>query len=309
MRMKQAHVGILGLGLLGGSLALRLGGSGGVRRVSGWDADPAVRAEAARKGIAHVPEHLEDMLCGVDVLIFAVPMRSLEEANRRVLGALRRNAGIGFSEWPDLAPMEPLEGPRVVMDLSSAKVEPGELLRGAWRSRYVGFHPMAGKENGGIANATPDLFEGACCAVVPFAETSEEALAVAEELALLLGAGAVRIDPAEHDAIVATVSHLPLLTAAAMVLTAKAEGKSHAALAALAAGGFRDATRVASGPAWLGTDMVDANGDQIRRVAERFIASLKEMLALPKKELEALLAEAANARDGLVTVVHKGRAA
>jgi hypothetical protein len=133
--MKQAHVGILGLGLLGGSLALRLGGSGGVRRVSGWDADPAVRAEAARKGIAHVPEHLEDMLCGVDVLIFAVPMRSLEEANRRVLGALRRNAGIGFSEWPDLAPMEPLEGPRVVMDLSSAKVGPGGLLRGAWRSR------------------------------------------------------------------------------------------------------------------------------------------------------------------------------
>jgi prephenate dehydrogenase len=94
-----------------------------------------------------------------------------------------------------------------------------------------------------------------------------------------------------------------------MVLTAKAEEKSHAALAALAAGGFRDATRVASGPAWLGTDMVDANGDQIRRVAERFITSLKEMLALPKKDLEALLAEAANARDGLVTVVHKGRAA
>jgi prephenate dehydrogenase len=188
-------------------------------------------------------------------------------------------------------------GLRAVFDLASTKTEVGRKLAPLWGSCYAGFHPMAGKERGGLENADPDLFDGAVCAVVPFENTGEEALSLAEELAEALGGRPLRAGAEEHDAAAACISHFPVLVAASLALLAGEEMELHPLVPLLAAGGFRDTTRVAGGLPQLGADMASTNGEQIRRLAGKYRAILDTLLAASPEELEALLARAARCRE------------
>ncbi len=280
--LKECTVSVFGLGLLGASLAWKLTSDGSVRGVAGWSRSPETVRRALDAGmITHACVSAEECAALGDILILAVPIRSMEETSRNIAAAVRPDA---FA----------------VFDLASTKTEVGRSLASVWGPRYAGFHPMAGKEKGGIGNADPELFLGSVCAIVPFPETSPSVLALAEELASALGGRSLRTTPVEHDAVTACISHFPVLVAASLSLLAERERERHPLLPLLAAGGFRDTTRVAGGPAWLGADMASTNGAQVRRLAEEFKRVLDELLSAAPEELETLLARASSSRGAIL---------
>jgi prephenate dehydrogenase len=161
------------------------------------------------------------------------------------------------------------------------------------RPRFVGGHPMAGSEQVGVEGASAELFVGATWVLTPTPSTDPAAYARVRTVLAEFGANVVALDPAEHDSLVAVVSHVPHLTAAALMALASDLGEEHGALLQLAAGGFRDMTRIAAGQPtiWPGICddnagaivetldlLVDALGEMRRRVAERDHASLLDVL-------------------------------
>lgn len=282
MPLKDCVVSVFGLGLLGGSLAWRLSLSGAVKGVAGWSRRPETVRFAREKGIVTMGcASAEECAALGDVLILAVPMRSMEELSRKISPAAKKDLG-------------------AVFDLGSAKAEIGRKLAPLWGPPYAGFHPMAGKETGGLENADPHLFAGATCVVVPFEKTAPEALILARELALVLGGRPVEMSAPDHDAAAAAISHLPLFAASALALLAGREAKKNPMVSLMAAGGFRDTTRVAAGPPWLGADMAAQNREEIKRRAEELAGILLQMANAPAGELEAMLTEAAASRGAVM---------
>lgn len=281
-KLKECTVSVFGLGLLGASLAWKLTSGGSVQGVAGWSRTRETVQRALDTGIiTHACDSAEECAALGDILILAVPIRSMEETSLSIAGAVRPDA-------------------LAVFDLASTKTEVGRSLSSIWGPRYAGFHPMAGKEKGGIGNADPELFLGSICAIVPFPGTSPSVLTLAEELASALGGRSLRTDPAEHDAVTACISHFPVLVAASLSLLAGKEREIHPLLPLLAAGGFRDTTRVAGGPAWLGADMASTNDVQVRRLAEEFKNVLDELLSASPEDLEILLAKASECRESIL---------
>ena len=218
--------GIVGLGLIGGSVGLALKGRTDIERVVGFDVDARAAAGAIECGaIDEVAPSLEDAASGTDLVVVAIPVDL-------VPGVLDRIAGyVGPSA--------------VVTDVGSAKAEvvgAGERCLGA---AFVGGHPMAGSERHGIDAASADLFDDAWWIVTPTPGTDSGAYATVTAVVGALGARPVALDPAAHDALVARLSHLPQLTASALVDVAIAAGDRDALLG-LAGGGFRDVTRIAA---------------------------------------------------------------
>ena len=279
--LEESVVSVIGLGLLGASLAWRLASRSAARGVAGWSRNPAtVEAAAARGMITRACASAEECASLGDVIVLAVPVRSMLELSRIIVKSARRDAA--------------------VFDLGSTKREIGASLTALWGDRYAGFHPMAGREKGGLENADLDLFVDAVCAVVPFPAVRPEVLSLAGELARALGGRPFLVGPEEHDAAAGCVSHLPVLLSAALSLLAGRERENNPSVAMLAAGGFRDCTRVAAGPAWLGADMVTGNYQQLRRLAEEFKDILGELLSASPVELESRLSEAGAAREALL---------
>jgi prephenate dehydrogenase len=215
----------VGLGQLGGSLAAALAAAG--HPVAGWDVDPGAREAAAARGVRITRE-----LAGIVVL--AVPLPALASA----LDELTVDPGA------------------TVTDVGSVKVPVLEVLGDAYGSRFVGGHPMAGTERSGHAATDPGLFTGARWAVCLDPGTDLHRWLRVAEVALAVGAEVVPVTSAEHDDAVAAVSHVPHLLAAALATVA---GQAGPLALGLAAGSFRDGTRVAgSDPAFVAA-MVEGN--------------------------------------------------
>jgi prephenate dehydrogenase len=157
---------------------------------------------------------------------------------------------------------------------------------------------MAGSERAGIAHARPELLAGAVFCVTPGPDAPEEAIARVEQLARDAGARPVRMSPREHDAEVASASHLPFLLSVALVhLTTRDPGWARAG--AVAASGYRDVSRLASGNAAMYQGICLTNAEAIRpwlEATSRFLAELAERLE-DAPYLEALFDEAKAARD------------
>ena len=220
------RVAILGTGLIGGSIGLGLGDADPDVEVVGYDADPATAEAAAGLGaIARAAADPAEAADGADVVVLAGPVDSTEE----LLGAVGRVVPEGC----------------VVTDVGSAKaavVAAGEKALG---SSFVGGHPMAGSERHGVDAASADLFRDAWWILTPTRRTAPEAYARVADLVGRLGAKPVAISPGRHDSLVARLSHVPQLTASALVDLAAGAGDREALLG-LAAGGFRDVTRIAA---------------------------------------------------------------
>jgi prephenate dehydrogenase len=237
MTRPSETIGIAGLGLMGGSLALALRRRAG-RQIVGYDPDPAVLADALRLGIIDRAGSHDDV-AACPVAFVAAPLGRLGES----FAALAKAEG-------------------VVTDLGSTKqpaVMAGEAVFGG---RFVGGHPMAGSEKVGLAGADADLFDRKIWVLTPTEQTNPEALRLLEDLLPETGAIVVRLDAAAHDAAVAMISHLPYLVACALVETAQGQ-PGQAAVKMLAASGFRDTTRLAMANPVLGRDMCLTNGDAI----------------------------------------------
>lgn len=273
---------VAGVGLIGGSVGLGVRQRFLAERVIGYDRDPAV-LDAAR-GLGAIDEAQlapGPWLAEADLVVLASPARSLVPLGRSLL---------------------PHVGPSTILtDVGSVK---GPVIAGMRAPRFVGGHPMAGSERGGVLNADAALLENAVWVLTPEAGiTDPAALALVREFVTALGARPIEVDPEQHDRLVATVSHLPYLASVALTALVD-EGEERALMMLLAAGGFRDLTRVASGDPVMSRDMVAGNRGPVRQALRSFrtqLERLEELLDDP----DALLAagEAAkHTRDGIPIV-------
>lgn len=236
-------VGIVTLGLIGGSLALALQRRG--VRVVVWDRNPVTRA-AARSEDLHVVDELEQFAnFDLDLIVVASPLVAMPEIMQQLAGVVSTKT--------------------TITDAGSVKERVRAAVEAAGLStQYVGAHPMAGTEKSGFAHATADLFSGATWAVTlaPDSEFRRVAL-VLQFITDLLGGRVLVTDDLTHDDSVALISHLPHVLSHA--LTATVAGAPHMELALkLAAGSFRDTTRVARGSASRNEAMVRENSRAVR---------------------------------------------
>jgi prephenate dehydrogenase len=169
--------------------------------------------------------------------------------------------------------------------------------------RFVGGHPMAGSEQEGPDGADPDLFVGATWVLTPTEFTDPGAFSRVRSLVAGFGADALALPPERHDALVALVSHVPHLTAANLMALAADTAEEHAALLRLAAGGFRDMTRIAAGDPAIWPDIFADNADAILEALDGLRARLDEarriVLERDREGLIALLEYAKSARRNL----------
>lgn len=258
---------IVGLGLIGGSIGLALRERGWF--VTGSDRDDAHAARALELGALDAIGEDDD----AEVTFVATPVGSVADVARAALG---RGA--------------------VVTDVGSVKAS---IAAAVDDSRFIGGHPMAGSEQEGVDGARADLFEGAVWVLTPTATTDHDAHALVRSIVTSLGAEVVELPPDRHDALVAVVSHVPHLTAATLMTLAAEGAEEHRALLRLAAGGFRDMTRIASGHPGIWPDICVENRDAI-------VAALEELEAMVHKIRDVV---AAGDRASLLDVLERARAA
>ena len=185
-------------------------------------------------------------------------------------------------------------GAAVVTDVGSVKTPVAEAVSDP---RFVAGHPMAGNEQEGLVGANADMFRGAVWVLTPMPHTDDRALAEVRKIVVSMGAHVIALTPQRHDALVAVVSHVPHLAAAALTRVAHRRSAEHRAVLRLAAGGFRDMTRVAAGHPAVWLDICSTN-----RVA--IVAALDE-LTDELAELRRIVSE--GERTELLTMLEAAR--
>lgn len=255
--MDVRRVAILGLGLMGGSLGYALSRLAKPPQIVGFAHRPEVRARARKIGVVdEIHDSPSAAVRGADLVILCTPVAALE-------GLLSDAA-------------ESLLDGAVVTDVGSTK---RSIVAAASRllpksAHFIGSHPMAGSEKKGIDFARPDLYDGAVCIVTPTTQTNPAALAQVETFWSKLQCRVHRMDPDTHDEILAYVSHLPHLLAVNLV-AAQPEGA-----AAVAAGGFRDMTRIAAGDPVMWRDIFLDNREALRRSVQTLKGELDRIIAM-----------------------------
>jgi prephenate dehydrogenase len=271
---------IVGTGLIGASIGIALRRRGWW--VSGVDNSPGLAERAVTLGALDA-EGFDDQ---ADVVFVATPVRASEAVIQDILARPGRR------------------GDAIVTDVGSVK---GPVVASVDHPSFVGGHPMAGSEQVGVEGADGDLFLGATWVLTPTALTDPMAYTRLRSLLVTLGATVVALPPDQHDSLVAVVSHVPHLTAATLMDLAAGLSHEHAALLQLAAGGFRDMTRIAAGQPTIWPDICEDNAAAIVETLDMLIAALGTMRTRvaehDHRELLAVLTRAATARRGLAARV------
>lgn len=266
-------VHVIGLGLMGGSLAMALRGQ--VGRIAAEDIAPDVIADAAAHGIIDGPGTSQE----ADIVVLATPAHAIL----------------------DLAPRLALRPGTLVIDLGSTKTRICQVLDGLPPGVLaVGGHPMCGLAENGYAHAIPTLYRGARFVLCETQRTTAEARLVAETLVRAVGAQPLWMDRARQDRLTALTSHLPHLLSFALMRLAMDGAAEDSALLELAAGGFDGATRLARTDAAMIVGMFSTNADQLRRAAAELRAHLDR--------LDAILADVGALEDELGAIVAARRA-
>lgn len=223
------HISIFGVGLIGGSLALCFKGKPGIT-VTGYAHTEAYADQVRAKGVVdHVTLSVEEAARDVDIIFLCVPVGSLEYYLKQ-LNEIQLKPGC------------------IITDVGSTKASIAECasqleLKDAC---FIGGHPMAGSERSGVGAASTLLFENAYYVLTPADNVPEEKLDTLARLLAHTRAHIVRVEPRLHDEIVGAISHLPHIIAVALVNQISAYNDDNALYRTLAAGGFRDITRIAS---------------------------------------------------------------
>jgi prephenate dehydrogenase len=244
--MNDRRANVVGLGLIGGSVGSALRSRGW--HVTGRDVDPRRHTRALQIGAIDEPGTDES----AELTVVAVPASAVVE---EVRSALAKTTGL-------------------VTDVASVKAPVCSVVDDL---RFVGGHPMAGSEQEGIDGADPDMFEGAVWVLTPTPATPDHVIGLVAGVVRSLGAEVVALAPERHDEIVAVVSHVPHLVAATLMTMADERAVDHAALLRLAAGGFRDMTRVAAGHPAIWPDICAENRRAIVKVMDALLADLDGM--------------------------------
>lgn len=263
----MTRLAVIGLGLIGGSLARALRAAQRVSHIAAYDRDP----EQGRRGLelGVIDRFAPDAASAArdaDVVVLAVPVLHTAEAAEAV------RAGLSDTT--------------ILMDVGSTKVSVlGDIARvfGGLPARFVAAHPIAGTEKSGVAASKSELFRGHRVVLTPHAGQDTDALAAVRSLWEAVGARVVEMEAACHDAIFAATSHLPHVLAYAFVdmLTRLPNATD---IFPNAGGGFRDFTRIASSSPEMWHDIVRANRAEVTGLLERQIGELQELLGLMKDE-------------------------
>jgi prephenate dehydrogenase len=238
------HLAFLGLGQIGGSVARAASVAGWASRITAWTPGGAGPRAAAADGV-HPSGTAADAIRGADLIVLAAPPQACLELLDALAGPLAT----------DLTP------DAVITDVASTKVAIVERARDRGL-RFIGGHPMAGREAEGYDAADPDLFADRPWVIVPSDPADPVAEARVSALVEACRARPVRLEAAEHDAAVAAVSHLPLVLSAALV-EAIAGGGEWPTAASLAAGGWASMTRLAGGSPSMGAGILATNAPAI----------------------------------------------
>lgn len=258
------RVTIVGVGLIGGSIGLALRTLPEPPHVTGVDADAASLAIALERGAvdeACAPESADAALLASDLVVIATPVRAAE-------AWLRRLGELGYHG--------------IVTDAASTKAA---IVKAAARllspaATFVGGHPMAGSERSGAAAADAELFRGAYYVLTPLDDTKADAYRRLHQLITSIGARVIALAPEAHDEAVAAISHVPHVTASALTNLAAARADGGDDVLRLAAGGFKDMTRIAAGSPDLWAGICVDNRDAVVRGLSELGAQLGEFETL-----------------------------
>lgn len=278
---RARQIGVVGLGLMGGSIALALRPY--TESVIGVDPNPLTRAVAVERGIVdNTTDNLREGVNEADVVILAAPVRAIINLVENRIGSyLRSNT--------------------LLIDIGSTKADicavMGTLPIGI---QAVGGHPMTGKETSGIEASDATLYQNRPFVLCPTRRTTPAARLRALAFVEALGAVAIEMDAQRHDRVVAAISHLPYILSAALVATVAAEGSSDDSVWRLAAGGFRDMSRLAAQDLSMMGDILSTNTQAVATLLALFrmqLAMIEAMLIdRDHQKLTELLRPARDAR-------------
>jgi prephenate dehydrogenase len=268
--LQDATVAIVGLGLMGGSLALVLRSKDACKAILGITRNPATRMQAVAGGILDKASADLSLASEADVIVLATPVRTILEQLPQV-GAIAHEGAI-------------------VLDLGSTKHEISQAMQDLpAHVEPIGGHPMCGKETFGFEAADANLYRNAVFILTPLARTSSFTLTFAESFATTLGASPIVLDPARHDRIVAAISHLPFALAATLVTIADELARSDDSLYRLAASGFRDTSRLAASDTTMMLDTLLTNHENVANVMRVYSHHLAELAELIDRQDETVL--------------------
>lgn len=284
--MKKTTIAVVGVGLIGGSIALSLRRDPNIRIV-GFDVRQDTLDKALTLGVIHAgTTDLQTAVREADVIFLAAPVAQIYD----ILGSLH-----AFDLQPDV----------IVTDVGSTK---SGIVRHALqvipdRVTFIGGHPMAGSHKSGVEAASERLFENAYYVLTPAPGTSEEKVEKLTDLLQYTRAKIIRMDPDTHDQVVGAVSHFPHIIASALVNLVASYDAENAWHARLAAGGFRDITRIASSNPRMWRDILLHNREHLLKIGRDWAAALQDVMALLEKGdpegIEQFFQSARNFRDGL----------
>jgi prephenate dehydrogenase len=283
------HISIIGMGLIGTSLGLALRAANahtsplGSVQVTGYDNHSgATRTARGRLAIDRQATTMAEAVSDAHLVVLATPVRAIQPILAQLASVLPAGT--------------------VVTDVASTKAQVCAWARALLPDTvdFVGGHPMAGREQAGGAAAAPELFQGAIYCLTPHPSARQHALDTVEALVTTVGARPYYIDPDEHDAYVAGVSHLPFLLSTILVeATGRSPGWKEMSL--LAASGFRDISRLASGDVIMHRDICTTNQAALIRWINDTVSLLLDMREYLEQgdetRIEAVLAHAKQVRD------------
>ena len=256
------RLAIIGVGLIGGSLALALKEAGAVGEVVGCGRGKPNLEKAIELGV--IDSYCRDPREAVenaDVIFLATPVKTLGTVTQRCLPGLKPGAVI-------------TDGGSVKGDVVEA-IEP-LLPKGI---HFVPGHPIAGTENSGAEAAFPSLYQGKRCILTPTENTDPQALELVEQMWRTVGSDVVRMPLEKHDKILAAISHLPHMVAYSLVNAVGSYDHYEENILEYSAGGFRDFTRIASSDPTMWRDIAETNREALIEMMEQFESSLAELKA------------------------------
>jgi len=275
------QITVVGMGLLGGSITLRVLRSFSKVKAVGHSHRASTRKKARKLCVAsEIANDLHKSVSNSDLVILATPIYTFEKI---------------FSDIRDS-----LKAGCIVTDVGSTKALPHKWARKRLGKKvhYVGSHPITGSEQRGVEFARDDLFDGSTCIVTATDKTNRRAVSAVKKFWAELGCVVKTMKPSEHDRIYADISHVPHVTAASLV---NANSGKELELAGM---GFVDTTRIASGPANIWADILLANAKNTANGIDKLIVELNKLKKAIKKkdrrQIENLLKRARNKRAGMI---------
>lgn len=259
-------VGIIGVGLIGGSIGAGLRKYRIAEKIIGWGRKEENLRFALERGFIDIyKKRPEEVIKGVDAVILSTPLST-------------------YKDFLSLLKWENFEG--TIIDVGSVKGKVLEVARefSFFSGRFIPTHPVAGKEIGSSKNADPDLFKNALCIITPYEGIDEKRMSEVKDMWRELGARATEMSAEVHDAALAYVSHLPHITA---FLYSKLAGEK--GFFPYGGGSFRDATRVAGSPPEMWAEIMLWNRNHLLDALREFIKGLQEFETLLEKDDFSLL--------------------